>query len=142
MDYIERNAGYLNSLQEDAISCFVVAYLNVPGIRVTQQTHTNGHVDITIESNAPIRRRLGEAKIYGGPQYHAKGLDQLFNRYMTGREGTGIMFSYVKDSGIKNLIAKIRLHLDKEKPCHQQGNAQDHRIKWAFVTHHEHRSGE
>lgn len=142
VDFLERNAGLLHQQSEDQITCSVVAYLNLPGLRVTQQTHTNGHVDITIEAELPLRRRLGEAKIYSGPQYHVDGMDQLFNRYMTGREGLGILLSYVKKDDIKGLVDKVRLHLDTSKPCQQKGNSQDHPIKWAFMTHHQHTSGE
>jgi hypothetical protein len=101
-------------------------------------------VDITIEGEItpPLRRRLGEAKIYDGPKYHEKGLEQLVGRYTTGREGQGILIEYVKDPGIKQLVEKIRVHMDTNKPCAQDGETQDHRIRWAFVSHHLHRSQE
>lgn len=142
--YAEQNANFLVDDSEDAITAFITAYLNgSPGIRVLQQAHTNGHVDITVESDLPpLRRRLGEAKIYGGPAYHVKGLEQLVNRYSTGREGAGFVVEYVKDANIKDLVAKIKSYLDNAKPCSQDGDAQDHRIRWAFITYHQHSSGE
>lgn len=144
VDYLEKNANHLNGLNEEAISAFLVAFLNTPGVRVSQETHSNGHVDITIDAaiTPPPRRRLGEAKIYSGPAYHVKGLEQLVGRYTTGREGSGVMVEYVKDRSIVELVRKIRDHMDKHKPCSQTSVTEDHRIKWAFTTHHCHNSGE
>jgi hypothetical protein len=143
-DHLEKNANHLTPLNEEAISAFLVAYLNMPGLRATQEAHSNGHVDITIEAEhaPPLRRRLGEAKIYNGPAYHVEGLQQLINRYTTGREGSGLVLEYVKQQGIRNLVDKIRSHMDLEKPCGQDGSSQNHRIRWAFTTNHQHRSGE
>ncbi len=144
VDHLERNANHLVALGEETISAFLVAYLNMPGLRVTQEAHSNGHVDITIEAehSPPLRRRLGEAKIYNGQVYHVQGLEQLVNRYSTGREGSGIVFEYVKDPKIKQIVEKIRSHLNSTKPCLQNGDSQDHRIRWAFTTQHQHSSGE
>jgi hypothetical protein len=144
VDYLEKNANHLNKLDEEAISSFLIAFLNMPGVKVSQETHSRGHVDITIEAviTSPLRRRLGEAKIYNGPAYHVKGLEQLINRYTTGREGSGIVVEYIKDQGIAGLVKKIREHLDQIMPCTQNGISQDHWIKWAFITHHIHSSGE
>ena len=113
-DYLEKNANHLMALGEETISAFLVAYLNMPGLRATQEAHSNGHVDITIEAEhaSPLRRRLGEAKIYKGPKYHVDGLKQLLGRYMTGREGYGFIVEYVTRPKIKELVSKIRAHLD------------------------------
>lgn len=145
MVHLEKNARHLKDCNEETISAFFIAFLNMPGfLRTLQEAHSNGHVDITIEAEAstPLCRRLGEAKIYNGPSKHAKGLDQLVNRYSTGREGTGIMVEYVKKPNIKALVMKIRKYMDKTKPCAQYGDCQDHRMQWAFATHHGHISGE
>lgn len=144
VDYLEKNANFYAEDKEDKITSVLVAYLSFPGLRTTQQAHSKGHVDITIESeqSPPIRRRLGEAKIYDGPKYHVDGLDQLVSRYMTGREGFGILIEYVKKPGIKNLVEKLKEFMDKNKPCIQDGIAQDHFIRWAFYTKHQHNSGE
>ncbi|HLB47935.1 MAG TPA: hypothetical protein VJL59_13085, partial [Anaerolineales bacterium] len=61
---------------------------------------------------------------------------------ITGREGSGFVVEYVKDANTKDLVAKIKSHLDNTKPCSQNGDAQDHRIRWAFITYHQHSSGE
>lgn len=144
LDHLEKNANHLAALGEEAISAFLVAFLNMPGLRVVQEAHSNGHVDITIEAehSPPLRRRLGEAKIYGGPAYHVKGLEQLLGRYTTGREGSGIVFEYFQKPAIKNLVGKIREHMDSTKPCGQDGVSTDHQIRWAFTTNHSHSSGE
>src|SRR5437588_2521976 len=133
-DHLEKNANHLMALGEETISAFLVAYLNMPGLRATQEAHSNGHVDITIEAEhaSPLRRRLGEAKIYKGPKYHVDGLKQLLGRYMTGREGYGFIVEYVTRPKIKELVSKIRAHLDLSKPCAQKGKSQDHRIRWSF----------
>jgi hypothetical protein len=112
-----KNANHLVDLSEEAISAFLIAYLNKPGLRVTQETHSKGHVDITIEAEhtPPVRRRLGEAKIYRGPAYHVSGLEQLIARYTTGREGSGIVVEYVKKPDIKGLVIKIKAHIDENK---------------------------
>ncbi len=144
IDYMERNANNLKNQNEVSITTTLVAYLNMPGLRVSQETHSKGHVDITIESAIvpPVRKRLGEAKIYAGPAYHIKGLEQLVLRYTTGREGSSILFEYIKDEGIKGLVEKIRKHMDQQKPCYQLGETQEHRIKWAFTSVHNHSCGE
>jgi hypothetical protein len=144
VDHLERNANFLNGLSEDTITAFLTAFLTMPGLRVTQQAHTNGHVDLTIEAEyaPPLRRRLGEAKIYNGPEYHEKGLEQLVQRYETGREGSGVLVEYVKKPNIKGLVGKLKEHMDAKRPCSQSGVSQDHRIHWSFVTRHMHSSGE
>jgi hypothetical protein len=128
--HLEKNANHLNTLDEEAISAFLVAYLNMPGLRVTQEAHSNGHVDITVEAERapPLRRRLGEAKIYKGPRYHVDGLKQLLDLYMTGREGSGFLVEYLKKPKIKNIVSKVRAHMDAGQPCAQKGKSQDHTI--------------
>lgn len=144
VDYLEQNANHLCHLGEEAISCFLVAFLHIPGVlRAIQEAHSNGHVDITIEDvTVSPRRRLAEAKIYKGPAYHTDGLSQLIDRYMTGRIGKGFIIEYFKEADISGLVAKMRSHLDQEKPCKQQGDSQIHLIRWAFTTVNLHHSGE
>ena len=33
VDYLERNANHLNTLDEEAISAFLIAFLNIPGVK-------------------------------------------------------------------------------------------------------------
>lgn len=144
-DLMEKNANHLTRQDEEAISAFLVACLNMPLLlRATQEAHSNGHVDITVEAVQvpPFRRRLGEAKIYRGPSTHVAGLEQLLGRYTTGRDRSAFMVEYVKDPDIAGLVVKIRLHMDMQKPLSQDGESADHRIHWAFTTNHKHGSGE
>ncbi len=141
--HLEANANHLTDQNEDAITAVLVAFLNIPGIlRCLQQLHTNGHVDLTLESHPPFpRRRLGEAKIYHGPAYHVKGMEQLVERYSTGREGSGFVVEYVMVPNIEGLVDNVKEYLDKNKPCAQDGDAQDHQLRWTFITYHLHSSG-
>src|SRR5208283_2941966 len=79
---IEKNKGHFNGLDEEALTAVLVLALTMPGLTVTQEAHSNGHVDLTIEADhcVPMRRKLGEAKIYKGPAYHVKGIGQLLGR--------------------------------------------------------------
>lgn len=143
--HLENNARHLADCDENTITAFLVAFLNMPGfLRALQEAHSNGHVDLTIdaEPTLPVRRRLGEAKIYRSPSYHVKGLNQLVNRYATGRYGTGFLIEYFKKPNINRLIMGIRKHMDKNKPCAQNGKCQDHTMRWAFSSNHDHTSGE
>jgi vacuolar-type H+-ATPase subunit H len=145
IDHIERNANHLVDDNEEKISAYLSARLSILDILwATQETHCNGHVDITIlgRSRSGLRRRLCEAKIYDGPKNHIEGLEQLINRYATGREGLGFIIEYVKKQKIKELVVTMRSYLDQNKPCSQDGESKDHRIRWAFITNHEHSSGD
>jgi hypothetical protein len=116
----------------------------MPGLTVTQETNSNGHVDLLIEVNhcTPIRTKLAEAKIYKGYAYHVSGLNQLLNRYTTGREGRGLLIIYVRNKNIKNLMKKLRTDIDDKSPEQQHGVCVDHLLQWSFITVHEHSSGE
>lgn len=144
---MEANSNAFCKLNEVELSAIVAISLNgMPGIRVIQEGHSNGHVDLTITVNltSPIQRRLAEAKIEDGPSYHVKGLDQLLGRYSTGRERYAWLLEYVKRADIKNRLEAIRAHLDKVKPHNQNGDCRDHdqNLKWFFHSDHLHSSGE
>jgi hypothetical protein len=141
---LEKNKKNFKSLDEEGLSGALALALSVPGLTVTQETHSNGHVDLTIEADhcMPARIKLGEAKIYDGPGYHIDGLEQLIGRYMTGRESRGLLIEYVRKPDIKSKMARIRIHMDDKLPRNQSGPSQDHVIKWAFLTEHRHSSGE
>ncbi len=143
VDHLEKNASLLAGLREEGISAYLVAFLNMPGLRAIQEAHSNGHVDITVEAEhyTPIRRRLGEAKIYDGPLYHVEGLEQLVGRYLTGREGGGFLVEYVRQPGIERLVEKLRSYMNVERPCSQEGDCADSDIDWAFSSNHHHDSG-
>jgi hypothetical protein len=131
-------------LDENGLSAVLAATLSTGEISVTQEKNSNGHVDLTVKLNnsSTPRIKLGEAKIWRGKKYHAKGLDQLLNRYTTGRECRGFVISYVRLKDIKGLFEDLRKHIDKSKPFKLEGLCLDHNIKWSFLSKHKHRSGE
>jgi hypothetical protein len=69
---LERNKVNLQMINEVGLSCVLAGFLEIPGLTVTQESHSNGHVDLTIEADhcLPARVKLAEAKIYDGPVYH------------------------------------------------------------------------
>src|SRR6266567_7794798 len=48
--HLERNKTNYEPLDEVGLSGVLVAALTMPGLSVTQETHSNGHVDLTIEA--------------------------------------------------------------------------------------------
>ncbi len=141
---LEQDKSKLTQLDEDALSTILVLAFNMAGLKASRETNSNGHVDLTIDIGLckPLRRKLGEAKIYNGPSYHVKGLEQLLGRYTTGRESRGLMIEYVKQKDIAGLITKIREKMDADKPVQQQGKTQDNGLRWSFLSVHRHSSGE
>jgi hypothetical protein len=142
--HLETNKTHFATLDEEGLSAVLAGSLAVPGLTVTQETHSNGHVDLTIQADhgGPARKKLGEAKIYDGPAHHFGGLDQLLGRYTTGREGRGLLIEYYRKSNISGLVRKLRDEMDKDRPCNQQGQTGDHTLKWSFLSVHSHSSGE
>lgn len=141
---LEQNSKNFASLDEVGLTADLAHSLSMPGLSVTQEAHSNGHVDLTIEADhcVPARRKLGEAKIYNGPEYHVQGLGQLLKRYTTGREGRGLLIVYVRKQNISGLMKKIREKMDAEHPCQQQGDTVDHALKWSFLSSHAHSCGD
>lgn len=144
LDHLETNKTNYRTLEEVGLSGVLTAYLTIPGLTVTQEAHSNGHVDLTLIADhcTPMRKKLGEAKIYKGPAYHVKGLHQLLGRYSTGREGSGFLVVYYRTADVKTLVKKLRDEMDASLPCRQSGPAADHQLKWSFLTQHAHGSGE
>jgi len=144
VQHLEKNKRNFAKLDEEGLTAAFAGTLSMPGLTVTQETNSNGHVDLTIVADhcTPARTKLGEAKIYSGPAYHIKGMGQLLGRYTTGRETRGLLLSYVREKNIKEIAAKLKAALDKELPENQTGPCEDHTLKWSFVTKHEHNSGE
>jgi hypothetical protein len=141
---LETNRKNFADLDEEALSAVFALALSTPGLSVTQETNSNGQVDITITADhcVPLRKKLGEAKIWDGPEYHIKGLEQLLNRYTTGREGRGFVITYVKKKNIKVLLTKLRERMNTQRPCKQTGDTVDHTLKWSFISTHAHSCGE
>ena len=123
----------------------MAAELSIPGLTVTQESNSNGHVDLTIVADhcSPERRKLGEAKIDKGPEYVMKGVTQLLDRYATGREGRGLLLIYVQRQDIAGRMQTLRDRMDTERPHGQTANATDHQVlKWSFATVHPHSCGD
>lgn len=135
---LESNKRNFDRLDEDGLTSVLAAWLWIPGLSVTRETNSNGHVDLTIVADhcVPERKKLGEAKIYDGPAYHYKGIEQLLRRYTTGREGRGLMIVYFRERNIAGLVAKLREKMDADLPCRQQGKTVDHMLKWSFISTH------
>ena len=141
---LERNKKNYEKLDEEGLTAVLASALSIPGLSVSQETNSNGHVDITIEANhcVPARIKLGEAKIYNGPEYHLKGLKQLLGRYTTGREGRGILIVYVRKKAVASLAKKLRKKMDTDLPMVQKGKTVSHVLKWSFISTHVHSSAE
>ncbi len=141
---LESNKKDFKELDENGLSGALTMALSIPGISATRETNTNGHVDITIVADhcTPMRKKLAEAKIYDGPEYHFKGLQQLLGRYTTGREGRGLLIVYFRKQNIAGLVQKLREKMDTDLPVSQQGATTDHTIKWSFLSKHAHSCGD
>lgn len=141
---MEAEAHHLQGDCEEKLSAFLAAALSIPGLSVVREGYSNGRVDLTIKSESIKfpQRRLAEAKLYSGPSYHAKAIDQLISRYSTGRQSRGYVVEYVKKSGISNIVVKLRNKADEDFPVFQQGKTNDHPMKWAYVSSHKHTSEE
>jgi hypothetical protein len=144
VSHLEKNCKNFQRLDEEGLSAVLAGTLSVPGLTVTQETNSNGHVDLTIEADhcTPKHTVLGEAKIYATPSYHFSGIEQLLKRYTTGREGRGLLIIYFRKRNIRGLIGKLRERMNADLPCGQTGPSTDHRLKWSFLTSHSHNSGE
>jgi hypothetical protein len=141
---MESNKGHFCELDEEGLTAALALALNTPGLTVSQEKHSNGHVDLTIEADhcTPARRKLGEAKIYDGPKYHCEGIEQLLGRYTTGREGRGLLIVYCRKRDIVGKMKGLRTWMDEQFPCEQQGQTDDHTLRWCFRSSHAHASGE
>ena len=141
---IEKDAKNLGSLNENGLTSVISIAMNqIFGVKAKREENSNGHVDLTIDVEFPRqRRRLGEAKIYSGYSYHKSGVNQLLNRYTTGREGRGMLIVYVKESNIKEKIDNLLEAMNQEKPCGQIGEACALPFRWSFLSNHLHHSGE
>jgi hypothetical protein len=144
VQHLEKNKKNFEHLDEEGLSGALAGTLSIPGLTVTQETNSNGHVDLTIDADhcSPARVKLGEAKIYSSPSYHIKGIGQLLGRYTTGRETPGLLINYVRKPDIKRITEKLRAEMNKKLPEKQTGPCEDHKLMWSLVTKHQHDSGE
>ena len=141
---MEAEAHHLHPDSEEKLSAFLAASLRHPGLEVRRESFTNGRVDLTIRQECVIggQVRLAEAKIYDGPAYHTAALEQLINRYSTGRPPTGYVIEYFKKAGISKLVKGLRDHADHNHPVQQEGATASHPMKWAYQSQHRHPSDE
>ncbi|MGG2694744.1 hypothetical protein [Pseudomonas aeruginosa] len=141
---LERQSGNYKKLNEVGLSGVLASALSIPGLTVTPEAHSNGHVDLLImaDHSFPEFIKLAEAKIHHGYKRHAEGLSQLIDRYSTGRETRGLLISFVRQMDISGAIREVREKMDKYSPCSQQGKTSDHIFKWSFLSRHAHPCGE
>lgn len=140
---LEANSSLFGTLNENGLSAVLGMALSSPGLAVSQENHSNGHVDLTMDvPGRPQRRVLGEAKVYDGPQYHLKGLEQLLGRYTTGRDPMGLLIAYVRQRGIADIVGKLREFVDEQRPHSQVGTTADAGLQWSFASTHVVASGE
>lgn len=144
VDGMEAEAHHLHPDKEEKLSAFLAAKMSHPGLDVRREGYTNGHVDLTIRQEGVIggQVRLAEAKIYDGPAYHTAALEQLVNRYSTGRPRTGYVIEYVKKVEIAKVVKGLREHADHYKPVQQEGVTAGHSMKWGYQSLHRHSSDE
>ena len=142
--HLEKNKKNFEKLNEEGLSAALAATISIPGMTVSQEKHSGGHVDLTFEADhcMPARTMLGEAKIYDGPSYHLDGLNQLLGRYTTGRECRGLLIVYVRKKDIKALVEKLRKVMDEDLPLAQVGPTVNHVLQWSFLSKHNHSCGE
>jgi len=142
VDHLESNSKNYIDLGETGLTAAFVASLSGFGLRVTQETNSNGHVDVTISGYLcrPEQKRLGEAKLYRGYVHHIGGLEQLLG-YMTGR-ASGYLLNYVRKKNVATLIKELREEMDQKRPLDQTGICANHELKWSFSSLHNHSSGE
>lgn len=142
--HLEKNTKNYAALDEEGLSGVLAASLSIPGLTVSQEENSNGHVDLTIVADhcSPARTKLGEAKIYRGPSYHMKGIAQLIGKYTTGREKDGLLINYVRLKNIAEITANLKSELDANLPADQTGPCTAHTLKWSLVSKHKHSSGE
>jgi hypothetical protein len=140
---LESNKKNFSGLDEVGLSAVLAASMTGFGLAVSQETHSNGHVDLTFNGIYcnPSRKIIGEAKIYKGPEYHISGIEQLLGKYTTGRECRAQLIVYFRTPKIENLVKKIRDRMDKDRPCGQVGPTVNHNLKWSFLSSHQIHTG-
>lgn len=144
LTHLEENGKNFQLLDEEGLSAVLAGALKMPGVAVSTEKNSNGHVDITVEFNQkfPLHKKLMKAKIYDGPTYHISGMEQLIKFYATGREGRCWMIAYVRQAKIAEIVQKLRDRLDADKPHDQDGITSGLSSKWSFLSKHKHSSGE
>jgi hypothetical protein len=141
---LEESSTHYSQIDERGLTAiFGMNFTNTP-LEFSLEMNSNGHVDFTITAphHPNVGKILGEAKIYRGYAYHAGGVGQLLNRYLTGRDRRAILLVYCKDNNVAGKMNTIRQELDTNKPNNQIGACRDHSLAWSFRSEHRHASGE
>lgn len=139
---VETNSKQFSNLCEDGLTSVIMTHLNaIPFISVVREGYSNGRVDLTVTSITYQHKKLGEAKIYKGYQYHVDGIDQLLNRYTTGRESPGFMLIYFKTPNIDGLMKALRDDIEAKRPVQLVNDPETGFVQWSFGTKHRHKSG-
>lgn len=90
-----------SNFNETSLTKQIVDRLQFCGYAIGAETDSRGHVDITVTSHRKSIIWLGEAKIHSDYEWLHHGLQQLVQRYTTGRHDDAGMLIYIynKDAG-------------------------------------------
>lgn len=114
---IEADAKDFHSSLEDEFNREIVRLLSARCYIASHDHDEGGHVDVRIASRCGEYSWLAEAKIYDGPDYIKKGLNQLIERYSRGTPGhhIGGILVYIQKSRCTEFFAKWRRELADSK---------------------------
>ncbi|OAU99267.1 MULTISPECIES: hypothetical protein [Moraxella] len=87
---------------ENLINVIICVILTARGWQAGHDTSINGHADIVVTLPYMSYQWISEGKIYSGPTYTTKGLNQLAYRYSTGLEGqnAGGLLIYIDSTNL------------------------------------------
>lgn len=142
VERMERSRRTYRQLDERGLSTLIVEML-MPFIPSSAETHSNGHVDVTIRHPLGLSFiHLTECKIWDGPDWHRHGMLQLL-RYAGGREDRAMCLEFfVKHQRMVFLLGRLRKQLEDGGEPATIGRCEDHAtISGAFLSCHEHESG-
>lgn len=106
------------------------------------ETHTNGHVDVTIWHPRNLGfHYLVEGKIWRGGRWHRDGMRQVLG-YATGREGRVMCLAFfIRHKRMNFLLTRLRAQLATATDPASTGPSEDHPfLLAAFMTPHLHSS--
>ncbi|UDM18396.1 hypothetical protein [Vogesella sp. XCS3] len=97
---------------EDRLSIEIVSCLQRSGYVAMKDPTQGGHVDMLVQpKQRSAMKWYGEAKIWDGVAYLQSGMDQLLDRYATGRQIYLGFLVYFKEQGIVTKMKKWFEHL-------------------------------
>lgn len=107
------------------------------------ESHSNGHVDVTIRHPRGLGfSHITECKIWNGASWHREGMKQVLH-YVTGHEVRALcLVFFIRHKRMKFLLERLRHELLPPSEPLVAGEITDHHfLPWGFVTPHEHSSG-